>query len=331
MGRVFQTLGLCAGLGLAAGSALAEGWTCRHANVQDQFTGALVEGIEDIAWDEQRQRFYLSAYNRRIEGSYGAIYALDFDNLGGPVLEVVPLDVAGPLRPHGITYHQGSLWVIDRQNIPHEPKLRRFNVSDRALLPVSEQGGEAICHANDIAVTGDNVLVTNDRNPCSGFKAWFAQIFGTASGQVKVAGEAWAALGPELNFPNGIAPWKGGVMVSATRANALYHLNFDGQIIEEFELGYAPDNLSIGDDGALYFTGFDSLIGYAWFRSDKSNRDDAPSHVFRLKPDGAAEDLNLPPEALPAGATVAMRVKGHLVIGSAFDHGLGICTKKDEP
>ncbi|MGD8327335.1 MAG: hypothetical protein PVF65_10495 [Sphingomonadales bacterium] len=328
MGRIFQTLGLCVGLSLSAAQAGAENWTCRHASVQDGLTGAYVEGIEDIAWDKSRNRLYLSAYNRRAEGAYGAIYALDFSSLDKVNLTVTPLEAAGSLRPHGVTYHQDRLWAIDRQNLAH-PVLREFKVSDLTLEDVSQQGGDAICHANDIAIAKGQVFVTNDRNPCTGFKAWFAQIFGTASGQVKVAGDKWRPLGSELNFPNGIAPWKDGLLISATRANVLYYLSFDGQILNEVELDYAPDNLSIGDDGAVYFTGFDSLIGYAWFRSDKSNREDAPSHVFRMSADGEVDELALLPENLPAGATVAIRVQNKLIIGSAFDHGLGVCTLKD--
>jgi|GEM_PF-2921269 len=330
MGRVFQTLGLSFGLSLFAGAALAEGWSCRHIQVQDALTGAFVEGIEDIAWDEGRARFYLSAYNRRVEGAYGAVYILDEARLNDGLLQAKALHVEGSLRPHGITYDGQSLWVVDRESLPHRPVIRQFQIEDMTLRSVFGKGGEAVCHANDVAVLGDKLYATNDRNSCSGFGAWFAQIFGTANGQVKRLDQDWEPLGPEIRFANGIAPWKGGLMVSATRAGKLHHMDSDGILLRSYDLEAAPDNLSVGDDGALYFTGFDSLIGYAWFRSDKANRSDAPSAVFRLNKDDEIEKLDLQPQDLPAGATVVVRLKDYLLIGSAFDHGLGLCRAKED-
>lgn len=330
MGRLFQTLGLSLGLSLVSAGGLAEEWVCHHVQVQDALTGAFVEGIEDITWDEARSRFYLSAYNRRVEGAYGAVYSLEEGALEEEVLRVHPLQIIGPLRPHGIHYDGRSLWVIDRQGLPHKPKLRQFQLEDWVLKPLLEKGGAGICHANDVTSLDGQVFVTNDRNSCSGIGAWFAQIFGTANGQVKRLGDDWGAVGPGIHFPNGIVPWKGGFLVSATRADKLHHIALDGNLIKTIDLEAAPDNLSLGDDGSLYFTGFESLIGYAWFRSDASNRDDAPSQVFRLTQDETVERLDLRPEDLPAGATVALRVKEYLVIGSAFDHGLGVCLAKED-
>lgn len=328
MGRLFQTLGLSLGLSLVSAGALAEEWTCRHVQVQDALSGAFVEGIEDIAWDEERARFYLSAYNRRVEGAYGAIYVLNETQLDDGLFQVQSLMIDGPLRPHGITYDGQSLWVVDRQGLPHQPVVRQFQVKENMLIPVSEKGGRDVCHANDVAAIDGTLYVTNDRNSCAGFGAWFAQIFGTANGQVKGLKEDWEAIGPTIHFPNGIAPWKDGMMVSATRDDRIYHMALDGTLIGSSYLGVAPDNLNIGDDGALYFTGFDSLIGYALFRSDASNREDAPTQIFRLNHEDEIEQLDLPPQDLPAGATVVMRVRDYLVIGSAFDHGLGLCREE---
>lgn len=326
MGALFQAVGLSIGLSLGF-TAAADEWACRHAKVMDKGSGAFVEGIEDLAFDAENQRLFLSAYNRRTD-DLGAIYTLSLGDLGYDVLPVNSLRYDRALRPHGIDYDVKNevLWVIDRVGIPYRPVLRGFSIDAVTLRNISSVQGAAICHANDIMASEGQVYLTNDRNSCTGFGAWVAQIFGTKNGQVKhVDDGVIKPFGPKFNFPNGIAPWKDGILVSATRGDMLHHLSYDGEMIGEFPLSFPPDNLTLGSDGAVYFTGFESLIGYAWFRSDKEDRGEAPSHVFQLNADGDVRELPLNPDHLPAGATVAYRVADWLIIGSAYDHGLGVC------
>lgn len=331
MGTLFRTLGLCAGLGLAL-PAHAAGWMCRHISLSDAQSGAGIVGIEDIAVDEGRGVAYLSAYNRRT-GDHGAIYALSRDALAvqkTTVHRLQPSDGA-PLRPHGIALESsGHLLVIDRVGTGenYHPIIRHFAIEGGGLRLLDLVQAPDLCHANDLLpLSGGGLLISNDHRACDGVFEWVQRILGLPTGEVLRAERAQVhAWADDIRFPNGLAQWNGEIIVSATRADALYRYDLNGERLGEINLPGSPDNLSVGRDGALYFTVFPSLIGYARFRSDEDGREAAPTHVLRLMPgEGEATDLELPSKDLPAGGTVAAPFGDWLLIGSAFDYGLGVC------
>ncbi|MCK5748030.1 MAG: hypothetical protein KAH44_17560, partial [Oricola sp.] len=121
----FVLLALAAGLAACAraevGPAVYAGDDCRRVALIDAATGETLRGAEDLAFDAEGGRLFVSAYDRRaVEKAagrrrealpQGGLYAVSLEALFDPQTEQLtvssladPADIAGGLRPHGISY-----------------------------------------------------------------------------------------------------------------------------------------------------------------------------------------------------------------------------------
>jgi len=123
-------LGMATGLAIAIGAAAFGGSAlaaeCREVHLTDASTGAVLRGIEDLAWHEPSQRILLSAHDRWADPDNEApvangIYGLSFPRLKREFRET-SRDIALPvpnltelfqesriLHPHGIALWEPSL------------------------------------------------------------------------------------------------------------------------------------------------------------------------------------------------------------------------------
>lgn len=107
-------------------AASAQAADCREVHLTDASTGAVLRGIEDIAWHEPSKRILLSAHDRWADGDddgpvANGIYGLSFPRLKREFIETSrPIDLPVPnltelfqennlMHPHGITLWEPEL------------------------------------------------------------------------------------------------------------------------------------------------------------------------------------------------------------------------------
>lgn len=178
--------------------------------------------------------------------------------------------------------------------------------------------GAAYCRANDLAFSDAALFVTLDRASCGLSLRDLAP--GARTGRVlriDPDGAATVAL-DDLAFPNGVAPWNGGLAIAETRAD---RLRADEDALE---LPGGPDNLTALADGRLLVALHPALLRLALRRAGLPLP--APSRIVAVAPGGGVEALFDDPEGASfSGASVAVLADGKLIAGSAFDDGLLIC------
>ncbi|MFZ5609803.1 MAG: hypothetical protein ACOY99_09350 [Pseudomonadota bacterium] len=330
MGALYRALGLCAAASSLTLSPVEAAWQCRHARLIDAVRGEAVTGVEDIAIDDAAGLAYLAAYDRRAE-KLGAIYPLPVTALEQETLVATPLAASVPIKPHGIALSRDAmgghaLLVVNRATSP--AAIDRFRITASGLVREARLAVPELCHANDLALAADGaVLVTNDRAACGGLRQKLEAVLGLATGSLqRWDGAGLRTLRGRIAFANGIAIMGDEIFVAATRDTAVYRLDSEGRLKGRIALPGAPDNLSVGPDGTLYAAAFPSLFGYARFRANPKARDAARSLILAIDPaSGVVERLPLDGARLPAGATVAARLGGWLLVGAAYDWGLGLC------
>jgi hypothetical protein len=108
-------------------------------------------------------------------------------------------------------------------------------------------------------------------------------------------------------------------VVAATRGRRLHQLARGTTT----PLPFAPDNLTLAPDGAVWAAGPVALWRYAAFRAGWT-ASPGPSGVARLEPDDTLSTFEVPATVL-RGATVALAVGGDLLLGAAYDDNLALC------
>lgn len=336
---------------LAGAWALAAGVAAQAAELADCRTvrpvdaaGRAVVGVEDLARDPARDRLILSAYDRRAvaralaadePAPEGALYALPLERLHGgeaPVDRLTPLGLPpGGLRPHGIALAGDRLAVVNRTVDAGTiaPVVDRFALEDEAVRHAARQADPRLCRPNDVAWAGNGrLLVTNDRGACAGPAFWWERVANRPASFVLAFDARRDANRGEivargLRFANGIVVTGAAPVVAATRGRRLVYLAEDRRVTAG--LDFAPDNLALGDAGAVWAAGPVELWRYAAFRAGWI---DAPgaSAVARWRPDGAPARYTVP-AAMVRGATVAVPVGDRLLLGAAYDDHLLLCAR----
>ena len=325
------------GCGLGVGAQAAELRDCRAVRPVDA-AGERVVGVEDIARDPARDRLILSAYDRRAVARAlargttppaGGLYALPLDRLRAGEVPVERLAVrglpGGGLRPHGLALADDTLALVNRTVADGRiaPVVDRFTLAAEALVHRRRLADPRLCRPNDVAFAGDGrLLVTNDRGACAGPALWWERLANRPWSFVLAFDDGEATVAARgFRFANGIVAAPAGVVVAATRGRRLHHLA-DGTTTA---LPFAPDNLTVAADGAIWAAGPVSLWRYAAFRAGWLASPGA-SGVARLGADGTVATFALPAAEL-RGATVALGLGGRVLSGAAYDDRLALCRR----
>lgn len=320
---------------------------CRRVAIVDQATGAPIRGAEDMAIDAASGRLFISAYDRRaVEKAVGArafsvpeggVYVLAFsrlldDETSASAASIVrPDDVAGGLRPHGLTYDSETDEIVFLNR-----GYQRINGKWRMAARVERAGanGEvfasagmgAPCASNDLVVAGAETLISFDHERC-GWRAGIEDVLGLK--RSGVADETGRTLYNQVSFANGIVQLTSReIALAATREDALIVLdeNASGLHAEKrIALPGGPDNLTIASDGGVIAAVHPSMLRIALARRFGIGK--APSRIVKVDPASGAVDILFddPTGALFSAATVGVERDGALVIGSVIDHGVLVC------
>ena len=324
---------------------------CRRVTLIDAASGKAVVGAEDLAYDAAARRILISAYDRRAverqarrrasDIEQGGIYAASIDALKGAtdaltLSSIVSREtVAGGLRPHGVSFDSDrrEIAFINRsyQRIDGDwrmtPRIERAGADGAALIG---DGGRPRCSANDLATIGEETFVSFDHAAC-GWRGGLEDILASrASGLDSADG---VDLFEGARHANGVVATNDRQLaLAATRDKSVMILdrNSSGFSVDRtFEVPGAPDNLTIGADGAIVAALHPSLLAIGaerrlgWGRSG--------SRVVSIDPGSGAVGLLFddPKAALLSAASAAIEADGVLVIGSALDRGLVVCERSD--
>jgi sugar lactone lactonase YvrE len=324
------------GCGLGVGAQAAELRDCRAVRPVDA-AGERVVGVEDIARDPARERLILSAYDRRAvaralrrgrPAPEGGLYAMPLDRLAAGEVRVERLAPRalppGGLRPHGLAVAGDRLAVVNRTVAAGRlaPVVDRFALGDDSLEHEARLAESRLCRPNDVAWTAEGrLLVTNDRGACGGPAFWWERVANRPWSFVMAFDDGRGRLAARgFRFANGIAVTPAGAVVAATRGRRLHRL--DGASVA---LPFAPDNLAVDDDGAVWAAGPMSVWRYAAYRAGWSAAP-GPSGVARWG-DGRRVDSFIAPAAAPRGVTVALPLGDRLLLGAAYDDHLALCAR----
>ncbi|MGF1463522.1 MAG: hypothetical protein ACFB2Z_10220 [Maricaulaceae bacterium] len=359
MGLFASRLGLILALALSShGAAAAQ--ACRTVTLTDADAGAPIIGVEDMAYDPWSDEVYLSAFDRRAvadalaagtEPPAGAVYAINARRLvtEGPAFKLAAVFDQTPngeaLRPHGIdvlvtNYGDRRLAIIHRgyDGRARQVRLMVYDTTPDAPVLITDLATSALCRANDVTIKDlRTVYVSLDHGGCADWIARLEDVTGFRGGAV--ARVDYADPAPALSlavrglgFPNGLAwsPADDGLWIAATRENALRFVPAsaleDGRVVRaqgSIRLDGAPDNLARGDDDALTLAVHPDLLALARHRADAGVP--TASRALGLTPAGQRPLVTIEPGAGFGGATVAIGVRGHIVLGAATQAGIAIC------
>ena len=233
--------------------------SCTARLLKIEGSGAIVEGLEDIAVDAARGIAYISAYDRfalRDEvaaggpvETKGGIYRLRLEDLAGSG-EITGRDLSAtfsalqPFRPHGIDLYApdgrgAALFVINRRHLIEggkprlDPTIEIFELAGRTIetlgTPVATLRHPLMCGPNDlVALDERRFLVSNDHGACTPGAQFIEDLLGFKDAYVlAVEGSRARVVVRGIGFANGMAltPKEAGrqkLLVSATREKAVH-------------------------------------------------------------------------------------------------------------
>lgn len=338
-------------------------YMCRPVSVIDE-VGQSVFGIEDMAYDVRNGRLILSAYDRFAamramengsEPPGGGLFSLNVDRLTSirdedVSLPVKTLEVRVPesllLHPHGIgLFDDGEtsrLAVVNRLTDMHDASaadLLLFNLDAQSLALIGRGSGEAYCRANDVALLDASTAVfTYDQSRCGAWGVWAERVFQPRSSGLRLSrfDDGQVDAQPVLDdvaFANGVAvsPDGASLLMTASRdqvlrvfdKQALLEGNTDPNVVVSFAGG--PDNVSLAPDGSSVTAVHPDP--FALFLHINGWGDLPESSVVISSADGASQQTIAGPSGtMPGAATSAMMLGDKIIVSSAWDAGLGICS-----
>lgn len=365
-GRVPKTprylvLLLALSVGASGGAAADPQQQCRRVAVAGP-GGHMVGGIEDVAVDHRRQRLILSAYDRFAAMDAvkagdtpppGALYAVPISEVLDESAATVTARALGlrgadniPLYPHGIGLYDGGtvqrLAVVNRLPGYHDRSAADILLMEFAgdeLILAGRAQGDMFCRANDVALADrDTVLFTFDQSRCNDIGIWFERaVQPHRSGLGKVLFHADGRMDTETlvedaGFANGvdIDRVSGDVLMTASRESQLRRYSLAGLLAGDLAHGVVtmdggPDNVSVTPDGdvalAVHPSPFDLFLYMRRLGPLPASR----IFVQRAGRDGP---LLIDPQAdeVPGAATSANLLGDKVIVSSAWDAGLGICS-----
>lgn len=305
---------------------------------------ALGGSAEDIQVDRQRGIAYLSLLDRdslrRGEQVYGTVMLLDL-NLPEPAPRAAMVFDPEAFRPQGL-----SLLTT-----PSQP-ARLFVVSHRTdgshTVEISEEGSTggfspkesirnaAFIHPNAIVATGARqfYLTNVPMNKGPWTLARQALFRAGHSTLVYFDGDKARVEVSDLNYPAGLAlsPDASRLYVAETLARQLRIYARDAgsgalELEETVDLGVAPGNLNVDDEGVVWIAAHPKLLRLASHLRDSSHR--SPTQVLRFDPRSPKESRLTAiymddGTAISAGSTAAPW-RDEFLIGALFDKKVLLC------
>jgi hypothetical protein len=323
--------------------------SCRRIALVDTAAGAAVVGAEDLALDIARGQLIVSAYDRRaVERAAGqrafslpegGLYRVAWTDLldEDGTAQAHPLiqrgRVAGGLRPHGFVFDSraSEIAFVNRGYQKIDGRWRMTARIERVGIDgtlAAERPLDAPCAANDVVAGVDGLAVSFDHADCGWRAALEDALKLKQSGLAHIEG---APLFTSAAFANGAATLPSGdIALAATRENALLVLERNAHGYDEarrIALPGGPDNVTANLDGSVVAAVHPAFLRLALHR--RLGIGSAPSRVVKADPaTGAVTTLfDDPGGGLFSAATAAVEHEGALVLGSATDAGLLVCTR----
>ncbi|MDW3096841.1 MAG: SMP-30/gluconolactonase/LRE family protein [Alphaproteobacteria bacterium] len=343
-------------------------YMCRPVSVIDE-AGQSIFGIEDMAYDVRNGRLILSAYDRFAamramengsEPPGGGLFSLNVDRLTSirdedVSLPVKTLEVRVPesllLHPHGIgLFDDGEtsrLAVVNRLTDMHDASaadLLLFDLDAESLALIGRGSGEAYCRANDVALLDASTAVfTYDQSRCGAWGVWAERVFQPRSSGLRLSrfDDGQVDAQPVLDdvaFANGVAvsPDGASLLMTASRdqvlrvfdKQALLEGNTDPNVVVSFEGG--PDNVSLAPDGSSVTAVHPDPFALFLHINGWGNLPES-SVVISSADGGSQQTIAGPSGTMPGAATSAVMLGDQIVVSSAWDAGLGICSPHQPP
>jgi arylesterase/paraoxonase len=250
-------------------------------------------------------------------------------------------DADPDFRPHGLSLWvapdgNDRLFVINHQGGRHT--IEEFEVRAERLAHVRTLADPLLRSPNDLVAVGpDRLYVTNDhrwprgvartleewlRLPASDVIAWDGRGFGVAATGIRLS--------------NGINASRDGstVFVASPTGRELLVYDRDAasgalRLRERIDLGTAPDNVEVADDGSLWVGAHPKLL--ALVAHGNGAPEHSPSQVVRASPRAgggyAVEEVLLDTGERQCGSSVAAVRGDRLLVGGIFEDHVLDCTR----
>jgi len=295
---------------------------------------------EDIVIDRERGIAYLSLLDRdslrRGGAELGSVNLIDLNRVEPLPRAAFGYDPDG-FRPHGL-----SLFA------PASQPARMFVISHRAngiqTIEIAEEGAfggffpketiadGAFDDANAIVATGARQFYLGSNPP--GQDRWTlakqAILGGGHSTLVHFTGKTARIEDSGLNYVGGLALSLDGsrLYVAETLARKLRVYRRDDvdrlTLDSTIELGSAPGNLNVGDDGAVWIAAYPKLLSLAAHLRDPAKR--APTQVLRFDPkDQRVTEIYTDDGAAISAGSSAAPWRDEFLIGAPLDKKVLLC------
>lgn len=315
-------------------------------SIEPAFAGAcqpiaLGGSSEDIVIDRRRGIAYLSLLDRDSlrhgEQTLGTVMLLDLNRADPAPRGAMAYDPEA-FRPHGL-----SLLAADSQ------PARLFVVSHRPdgshTVEIAEEGtaggffpketirSAAFVHPNAIAATGARQFYLTNDTLDEGHWALAKQAL-LRSGRstlVYFNGDKARVEVADLNFPSGLglSPDGSRLYVAETLARQLRIYRRDAasgalSIEETIDLGVAPGNLDVDDEGSVWIAAFPKLLSLAAHLRNPGKH--SPTQVLRFDPkDKRLTEIYTDDGAAISAGSAAAPWNGEFLIGAMLDKKVLLC------
>lgn len=305
----------------------------------------LEASAEDVQIDRTRAVAYLSYLDRRglVEGRpvTGTVMLLDL-NLPQPRPRPALLADPPEFRPHGMSLYRAGDGALRLFAINHPPAgehaVEIFEQGPTgAFAAVRSVHDPLLVDPNAILAVGPNQFyAANDTGARNGFERATELLFRRGlSTVVYFDGRSMRVAASGLKSASGIAMSRDGarVYVSETSGNrvAVFARNAasgDLRLLGHVELGSAPDNINVDDDGGVWVAAHAQVLSLVRHFGDPTRL--APTQVFRL------QDLPEPSQIRPeqiylnlgeqiSAGSVGAVFRDQLLIGSITERKLLRC------
>ena len=301
-------------------------------------------GVEDITIDQQTNKAYLSAHDRRNPKSTGAIFTLNLKDSTKTLINLTDRFKIRDFRPHGISLlsikDKKFLFVISHKDNKND--ILKFQILGDSLSYLSKYSSTDFVSPNDILAVAENqFFVTNDHSNRSKWKVMFSDFLRIPTGNVVFYdGKISKIVSEKITYPNGIALSDDGskIYVASTLEKAIHVFEPQTQTnllksVDYFSTTYAPDNIEINKNGNMIVGCHPKL--FAFMAHKKDAKKISPSAIIEINKDNfeIQNTLYLNDGQQISGSSVgapfySKNGKQNLLIGGVFDPKVILLEKK---